>query len=63
METKINHTIVLLEKLTDKYNLDFNKLVEHVDDNCRNSLSMKLYLSGLIFDLSINYRGIIQKLS
>jgi hypothetical protein len=63
MAKPVNHTIVLLETLTDKYKLDFNKLVNHVDANCRKSLSMKLYLSGLMFELSVNYKGIIQKLS
>jgi hypothetical protein len=62
-QPKPNPTLELIDMLVTKHKLDWNKTVQYVDDNCRKSLTMKLFLSGFIFDLSINRKNIKQKLS
>jgi len=58
-----NTTMVLLNMLAEKYKLNLQKLVNHCIENGKSRSSFKLFLSGLMYELSVNENGIIQKLS
>ena len=59
----VNHTMVLLNMLSEKYNIKLEKLVQYCKDNGNRKSSFKLFLSGLMYELSVNENAIIQKLS
>jgi hypothetical protein len=60
---KNNIEIEFIHKLIEKYKLNEEKLIKHILKNKDKSYSIKLFYSGLLFELSINHKNIVHKLS
>ena len=59
---KENTTLALIDMMVAKHNLDKQKVINYIADNARPD-SFKLFLSGFMFDLSVNANNIKTKLS
>jgi len=63
MESTTNHTMELIQMLVTKHNLDFDKTLSYIKVEAPKSINMKMFLSGFMFELSVNKGKIKQKLS
>ena len=61
--TKQNPTIELVDMLVAKHKLDRVKIIDHIMKNGDKNRSFKLFLSGLIYELSVNHNNLKTKLS
>ena len=59
---KENTTLALIDMLANKYKLDRQKVINYIADNASPD-SFKLFLSGFMFDLSVNANNIQSQLS
>ena len=59
----MSNTIQLIDMLVAKHNIDKEKTIQYIHTNYNQKNSFKLFLSGLIFDLSNNTNNIQTKLS
>jgi hypothetical protein len=60
---KENTTMVLIDMLVQKYNLNKQKVVDYIVENGNKKSSFKLFLSGFMFELSSNQNNLKTKLS
>ena len=68
-----NPTLTLIDMLVEKHGLNREKTIQYVQEKCQKAMaslpkkeqkhaSAKLFLSGFIYNLSINNRGLKTKL-
>jgi len=71
--SKTNPTLTLIDMLVEKHGLNREKTIQYVQEKCQKATaslpkrtqktaSIKLFLSGFIYNLSINNRGLKTKL-
>ena len=57
-----NTTISLIDMLVEKHGLNRQKVIDYIIEN-GNNLPFKLFLSGFMFELSVNQNNLKTKLS
>ena len=60
--TNENTTISLIDMLVEKHNLNKQKVIDYIIEN-GNKRPFKLFLSGFMFELSVNHKNLKTKLS
>jgi len=60
---KQNPTLDLIDMLVVKHKLNKEKVINYILKNGKRTSSFKIFLSGFIFELSVNYKNIKTKLT
>lgn len=60
--TNENTTVSLIDMLVEKHGLNKQKVIDYIIKN-GNNRPFKLFLSGFIFELSVNHKNLKTKLS
>lgn len=61
--TTTNPTLELIDMLVTKHGLNRSKVIDYIVENGNTKSSFKIFLSGFLFDLSVNANGIKTQLS
>ncbi len=61
-QPKTNTTLELIDMLVAKHGINRDKTINYIDKNYNRNSSFKLFLSGLIYNLSVNYNNLKEDL-
>ena len=61
--TNENTTISLIDMLVEKHGLNKQKVIDYIVENGNKKSSFKLFLSGFMYELSVNHKNLKTKLS